>query len=569
MDARTLTGAETFLRTLGSMGVEWIFASPGSEWAPVWEHLAKAYGPGEIPKYLSTRHEEICLGMASGYYKTTGKAAAVMIHTTVGSLHGAMAMRGALHENVPMMIFAGESIAFGEDESPDPGAQWMGSLVDIGGPARLLAPCVKWSFGLNTPAVLPSTIQRACQIAMMPPRGPSFVSLPIEHLMGVMQNNAPSAAALPLRAVANQQGLEQLADMLASAKNPVIVTEKAGETAGAQKLLVQIAELLASPVVEARNTKVVNFPRTHPLHAGTNLQAVCKDADVLFMPGVLAPWNPPSKIPALRAKTAVLDENPLRVEKPVWGFQCDLTLVGDIESSLAVLLAELKKRVQPGDGTRKARAESWAAKTQAARRKIMEDAAALKSKTPIDAAWLAHEMNAVLPKDTIWVDETITTRSQIVPVYQNCETFVTGSIGGLGTGLGTAIGCKAAHPNRPVIFTVGDGSLNYNPVTAGLGAMQEHKLPVLTIICNNRGYQSQQAEIPHFYPGGHAVKSGNYSGTGINPNPEYAAMAPIFDGHGEKVEKPEDVRPALERGLKAIASGKLAVIDVRLPPINP
>jgi len=56
------------------MGVEWIFASPGSEWAPVWEHLAKSYGPGEIPKYLSTRHEEIALGMASGYYKTTGKA---------------------------------------------------------------------------------------------------------------------------------------------------------------------------------------------------------------------------------------------------------------------------------------------------------------------------------------------------------------------------------------------------------------------------------------------------------------------------------------------------------------
>ena len=121
MDTRTMTGAETFLRQLGSMGVEWIFASPGSEWAPVWEHLAKSYGPGEIPKYLSTRHEEIALGMASGYYKTTGKAAAVMIHTTVGSLHGAMALRGALHENVPMVVFSGESVGFGHEAAPDPG----------------------------------------------------------------------------------------------------------------------------------------------------------------------------------------------------------------------------------------------------------------------------------------------------------------------------------------------------------------------------------------------------------------------------------------------------------------
>mgnify|MGYP003351603113 CR=1 FL=1 len=108
-----------------------------------------------------------------------------------------------------------------------------------------------------------------------------------------------------------------------------------------------------------------------------------------------------------------------------------------------------------------------------------------------------------------------------------------------------------------------------NPVTAGLGAMQEHGLPVMTVICNNRGYASQQGELPHFYPGGYAVQSGNYSGTGINPNPEYAQLAGMFGGHGEKVEKPADVRPALERGLKAIASGKLAVIDVRLPPIHP
>ena len=226
MDTRTMTGAETFLRMLASMGVERIFASPGSEWAPVWEQLARTYPEsGTIPRYTSTRHEEVALGMASGYAKATGKLPAVMIHTTVGSLHGAMAMRGALHDNLPMVIFCGESIGFGHEPGPDPGAQWLGSLVDIGGPARLLAPCVKWSYGLNAASALASTVQRACQIAMSAPRGPVFVSLPMEYLFDVTSNNPPAAATLPIRATAAPQGIAQLADLLAAAKNPVIVTE--------------------------------------------------------------------------------------------------------------------------------------------------------------------------------------------------------------------------------------------------------------------------------------------------------------------------------------------------------
>ena len=109
METKGMKGAEAFLRVLASMGVERIFASPGSEWAPVWEFLAKPYdSPRDIPQYLSTRHEEVAVGMASGYAKTTGKLPAVMLHTTVGVQHATMAMRAAVHEQVPMVVFAGE-----------------------------------------------------------------------------------------------------------------------------------------------------------------------------------------------------------------------------------------------------------------------------------------------------------------------------------------------------------------------------------------------------------------------------------------------------------------------------
>ena len=137
METKGLSGAEALLRLLGQMGVERIFASPGSEWAPVWEYLAKPYGPDErIPAYLSSRHEEVAVGMASGYAKVSGKLPAVMLHTTAGSLKATMALRGALHEQVPMVVLAGESIGFGEEQGDDPGQQWLRLLADVGGPAR-------------------------------------------------------------------------------------------------------------------------------------------------------------------------------------------------------------------------------------------------------------------------------------------------------------------------------------------------------------------------------------------------------------------------------------------------
>ena len=200
IETEGLTGAETLLRVLSHMGVDRIFSSPGSEWSPVWEAFAKAKAQSEgVPLYISSRHEEVAVGMASGYAKSTGKLPAVMIHTTVGALHATMALRGALHEQIPMVVFTGESLGFGEEAGPDVGAQWLGALADIGGPARLVDRCVKWSYGVNAKSLLPSTIQRACQLAMGAPKGPVFVSLPMEYLFDKMTKNA-AAENVPIPA---------------------------------------------------------------------------------------------------------------------------------------------------------------------------------------------------------------------------------------------------------------------------------------------------------------------------------------------------------------------------------
>ncbi|MGB0574937.1 MAG: thiamine pyrophosphate-dependent enzyme [Alphaproteobacteria bacterium] len=568
IETKGLNGAQAFLKVLSAMGVERIFASPGSEWAPVWEALADPT-VNDIPIYMSTRHEETALGMASGYAKATGKLPAVMIHTTVGALHGAMAMRGALHEGVPMVIFAGESVGFGEDDGPDPGGQWGAHLTDMGGPAAMVEKNVKWSFGVNTKSILPATIERSCRLAMAAPRGPVFVSMPMEHLFDEMNQNAATGLGKAPLATADPDGVKELADLLANAKNPVIVAEDAGRSVEASEHLTAIAELLGCPVSESRATGSINIPRNHPLHSGFNPGGAVKEADVIFLASSITPWHPQTTTPSANATVAVLDDDPHRVEMPFLGIQADLCLQGDMESSLARLLAELQDRIPADDAARVERAAALKSANDARRAKWKEDALALSDQTPIDTKWVVHELGQVLPEDAMVVEELITHRLAAHQYLDQLKpgSWFNGCTGGLGTGLSTALGVKTANPGRPVVCLIGDGSFNYDPVPAVYGAAQEHDLPFLTILFNNHGYLSQKSAVPKYYPGGNAVETGNYSGLHIGPAPEYWKIIEAFGGYGERVDEPGDVRAAITRGLEAVEKGQAALIDIRLKPV--
>src|SRR4051812_36085975 len=129
MDSKTgqvgkMSGSQAILHGLRSMGIEAIFASPGSDWAPLWEALAS--DSWWSSRFISSRHEETAMGMALGYAKATGKLPAVMVHTTVGAQHTTMIARSALHERIPMGILAGEGIGFAGPPAPKGGGAGVG-----------------------------------------------------------------------------------------------------------------------------------------------------------------------------------------------------------------------------------------------------------------------------------------------------------------------------------------------------------------------------------------------------------------------------------------------------------
>jgi len=564
-----MTGAETLLRTLRRMGVEKIFASPGSDWSPLWEALAMPAARDEFPEYLSSRHEETAIAMASGYAKATGKLPAVALHTTVGALHATMGMRAALHERVPMVVLAGESISFGERPEYGIGPQWLRLLSDIGGPARLVAPCAKWSFGLNNSALLSATIERACRIATAAPSGPAFVSIPTEFLMDAHPEQVQRSAAPVRSPAADPAALEELAQLLSAAKRPVILTEEAGKDAAAVDLLVHLAETLGAPVFDAWQPGYLNFPRKHPLYGGVapDMKSLIGEADLLFCVEAVVPAHPPALLSGAGARVAYLGEDPLHSHLPYWGFRSDVAVAGALAPSL-VQLAERVSRAVP-KGSRAALASQWTERNARTRELLLEKGRTGATRTHIDSAWVAHELNAVIPEGAIVVDETITHRLDVVRQLERLGTggFISASYGGLGMGIGTALGVKVVHPDRTVVATIGDGAFFYNPVIASFGAAQELKLPLLVVLFNNGGYLSQKGDVIREYPEGWAVRQNRFAGLSITPRPDYPALARAFGGYGEAVEKPSEVRGALQRGLGEVSSGKLALIEVVLASI--
>ena len=558
-------GAEALLRGLRAMGVERIFASPGSDWAPVWEALAAPHAATDFPQYVSSRHEETAAAMALGYAKATGKLPAVILHTTVGSLHATMIVRAALHERIPMVVLAGESIGFGEPPGPTLGRQWLRLLTDTGGPARLMEPCVKWSFALNRSALLPHTVQRACQLAMAAPRGPVFVSVPTEHLMETMVAAPPPVAALPRAAEAAPAAIDEIARALAAAKHPVIVTEELGKDRAAVIALVALAESLGAPVLEAWQPYYVNFPRDHPLYGGIVVDEMAEalaQADVVFLVESVAPWHPPSALPRDDTRVIVLGEDPLHSRLPFWGFRADLVAAGEVGPSLERLVDRVRQIGPPG--SRSEKLAQWGAQHERERAARRAAARAAGGGAALDNRWVGHELNAVLPDDGILVNETITHRLDLLRLHERARagSFYEASYGGLGVGLGLALGVKHAQPERAVVCTIGDGAFHYNPVAGAFGAAQEHRLPILVVLFDNGGYLSQRGDVATYFPQGRAVQSGRFAGTGIAPQPDYVLLARAFGGTGERVERSGDVRPALQRGLDAAANGQLALVHL-------
>jgi acetolactate synthase I/II/III large subunit len=566
-DPGPLNGGEAVIRAASDLGADCIFSSAGSEWAPVWEAFARRREAGiPGPRYLDLTHETTAVGMATGYATVTGRPQVVLLHAAAGLLQGANAIHGALLTGAPVVICSGESTGYGDAAGPDPGSQWYRNLSVVGGPQAMAAPFTKWACAAADVHVLYGMVKRAGELAAQPPAGPVYVNTPAEVLLAPWQPSpADGPAPRPARAVAAEADVEAAAGLLAAARRPVLATETAGRDPEAFAALVELAELLAIPVVEPPSALCANFPRTHPMHAGGELGPLAADADLVILLGCRAPWYPPSARPTA-AQVLVIDETPHRPHLAYQVLAADRYTGGDMAATLRAITA----RVRAGGvdaGTVAARRERLAAAHAAADSARLEAEASARAAGdgPVDPVAAAAALREVLGPDAVVIDETIT-HSRLIARHLMAETpgryrYVQG---GLGQGLGLALGAKLALGQRPVAFTVGDGSWLYNPVLPGLMASAEYGLPLLVVVFNNGKYLSMRHNHRRVYPEGAAARTGYQLGVDLSGQPDAAAVAAAAGAAGFTVAAARDLAAGLEKAVATVRGGQSAVVNVIL-----
>ena len=555
-------GGEAILEAFRNLGVDHIISSPGSEWSPLWEALARQkvnQKPG--PAYTDCWHETLAVDMAMGYTQVTGRMQGVLLHAGAGLLQGSAGLHSALLGEVPMVVLSGESISFGEDPQLPIEPQWYRALSIIGGPQRLVEPVTKWATQTGSVHTLYEHVVRAGEMAQRTPKGPVYLNVPLEVMLQEWtprdgRRQIPAAPATRPK----DSDVERIAALIIDAKNPVVLAETAGRDPAAFAALVELVELFGMPV--GGGAAFANFPKDHPLFLGSAIGPFIRDADLVLLVGSKAPWYPPSRKPTTGTVVAI-DPNPLKGTMVYQSQQADHYLEGEIAASLQLLVEAAKTAGISADKFAERR-RRWQGEHERMIAAQLAAEAKAKGADKIEPLALAAALREVMPSDAIYVEETITHSGMLqqhLPWSQPRSFFRPG--GGLGQGLGTALGVKLGAPNRPVAALVGDGSFLYNPVVQALGASRASSLPILIVVFNNGQYRAMQTGHLHHYPDGVAQAADIWHGVTIE-GPDYAELGKPFGFHGQKVDRSVELPDAVRNAMHAVNDGKTAILNVVL-----
>ena len=553
------SGAEAFLAQMKALGsVRYMFANTGTDHGPLIEAMAKTAteDPRDI-KPIVVPHEQAAVSMAHGYYNVTQNPQMVLVHTLPGTANALGGIINAASCNVPLFLVAGRTpITEGELRGgKSQNIHWRQESRDQG---NIVREFVKWDYEVRTNQNLAAMVSRAYKIAMSEPRGPVYMTLPREWLAEALESTqvlSPDALAPASKMQADQASLEKAADWLMAAENPLIVTKYLGRNPEAVQSLIELAELLAIPVVQ--QLSYVNFPTDHPLYLGTQTTKYVRNSDLLFFIDTDVPWEPPSRS-ILRdgVKIIHLERDPLFTGIPGWGFPADLPVTGCSDVSLPVLNGIIRSKLAAGM-VGKTKLDERRKKTEAEHNEMIRDVQrsieAAKSQQPINPVWLSKCIGDVMDDKTIIVNETVTSRlAEVIRLNRPGSLFGTPLAGHLGWGLGAAIGMKLGAPDATVIAAEGDGSYMFGAPTACHFTAQKYQIPFLTVVYNNQVWNASVNAARGLYPDGVAARTRNFPGTDLSPSPNFELTAQACGAYAARVEDPEEVPDALAKALKVV-----------------
>ncbi len=565
MDSKghTRIAAEDYLDALAAHGIEHLFCNPGTDFAPIVEAFSRAaHSNRKVPRPMVVPHENAALSMAHGYTMVTGKPQAVMLHTNVGTANSINMLIDASRDRIPVLLTSGRTpfTEAGASGSRSVYIHWAQEMFDQAG---MLREMVKWDYEMKRGDQAASVVDRALELAVSSPKGPVYLSLPREVLGEAVTTPTESNRAhraQPHSPVPVPADIERLADWIAAARAPLIITGLLGQDPRDAVVLTRLAEHWALPVIPF-NARYFAISATHPMFQGSSPQPLLGEADLVVVLESDVPWIPSREQPSKDARIVQIGEDPLYARYPMRSFPSDLTITATALSTLEALEQALQGRTGAHVEERRTRLAKRSAELHTQWREEAEKAGRGDKNT---LAWLNHCLREVVDRDTMVISE-YSFRQEYCPLKLPGSLYSVSAAGGLGWGFGASLGAKVASPDRMVLSVLGDGAYMFANPTACHYVAQMQNLPVLTVIYNNALYGAVRRATLDMYGAGTSAQNDGRLLADL-PAPNFEKIVSAHDGHGERVEHPADLPAALRRAANAVRGGQQALVNVICPP---
>ena len=551
---------------LKTLKIEYLGSNPGSTFESLHESLIN-YGNNQMPEFLTCCHEESAVAMAHGYYKIEGKPMMALLHGVVGLQHASMAIYNAYADRVPIYMVVGNH---SDGAVRRPGVEWYHSAQDL--PA-LVRDYVKWDDQPVSLQAFADSAVRAYKIATTPPMGP--VLLVAHHELQSRPNTDSNLRIPRLTPTAPPQGdsaaIEEAAKLLVAAERPKIIAQRLARTPRGVTLLVELAELLQAPV---ESQERMNFPSHHPL-SGLGWPGYQPDVTLCLEVNDVSDTAQTAR--ARNAKVINISSVDLFIKSNIQDFgryaDVDIDIGADGEATLPELIEACKRWMTPD---RKRAMEERGAKLAEAHRKAralgIDQASYGWDSNPISLGRLCGELWPLIQNE----DWSLVSWQGFISYWPNRlwkfdkHYQYIGGQGGAGMGYGAPAAVGAALANKKYgrfsLSIQTDGDLNYAPGVLWTAA--HHRIPLLTIMHNNRGYHMEVMFVEQQCSLHNRGADRAHIGTKLwDPNIDYAKMAQAYGMHGEgPITDPNDLVPALKRGIEVVKRGEPALIDVVTQP---
>ena len=547
-----MTGKKALMEMLQAEGIQYIFGNPGTSEGPILDALE------DYPdiQYLLTSQEGAAMGMADGYARASGKVSFVNLHIETGLANGLSLLHNAYEGGTPIVVTSANKDV----------RKLAEGRSDLSEMVRLFT---KWSVEVTDAAQVPAVMRRAFTEAKTPPTGPVYIGFSANALDAEADMEIIPSPQGYFRLSPDKDAIKAAGQLLSVAKNPaLIVGDRLAQSNGIPEA-VRIAELVGAKVY-ATSYSEMNFPTDHvqflgQCGAGTpEGQARLSENDVIIAVGTnvfSSFFYFEGRSLSKNTKLIHLDSAQREIGKSE---PTDIGIAADPKIGLEELTTFMEANMP---GSSREEAKGRVAKISKESKMIREISnQRLKDRfesRPMSAERMMHEIASALPDNTIIADDSVTSRTAVHSAIPfNKPGSIHGERGGaLGWGMGGALGIKLAHPDRPVIAIVGDGSAMMT--VQALWTASNLAIPVIYVICNNQSYRILKLNMNVYKR--HVLKQESPASKYLAmdfPNPmPLAGLAKALGVYGREIEDPKELKQAIN---EAVALGKPAVLDVSI-----